>query len=49
LERDDAIEPCIASLVDLTHPAGAERREDLIGAESGSGWEGHGEGRIIGD
>jgi|ERR1022692_4818030 hypothetical protein len=32
LDGDNAVEPSIARLVDLTHPAGADRREDFVGA-----------------
>ena len=41
LDRDGALEPRVARLVDLAHPARAERREDLVGAEPGPGGEGH--------
>ncbi len=33
LDRDGAIEPDVAGLVDLAHPAGAEERDDLVGSE----------------
>ncbi len=33
LDRDRAIEPRVARLVDLAHATGADRREDLVGAE----------------
>ena len=39
LDRDGAIEPRVARLVDLAHAAGAERRQDLVGAETGAGIE----------
>ena len=31
--RDVASEPCVAAAIDLAHPAGAEQRNDVIGAE----------------
>ena len=34
LDRDRAIEPRVARLVDLAHAARAERREDFVGAEA---------------
>ena len=40
-DGDRAIEPRVAGLVDFAHPAGAERREDLVGAEAGAGGESH--------
>ena len=36
LDRDDAIQPGVLRLVDLAHPTGADRREDLVGAETGA-------------
>ena len=33
-------EPGVARLVDLAHPAGAERRRDFIGAEASAGCQG---------
>ena len=36
LDRDDAIEPRVRRLVDLSHPTGADRREDLVRAETGT-------------
>ena len=41
LDRDRAIEPRIARAVDLAHPAGADRRDDLIRPESRAGCQGH--------
>ena len=41
LDRDVAVEPRVARPVDLAHSAGAERRQDLVGAEAGSGSERH--------
>ena len=41
LERDLAMQAKIPGAVDLTHAAGAERRDDLVGAEAGAGGEGH--------
>jgi hypothetical protein len=37
LDRDFPIQPRIERPVDLTHPAGAERRQNLIGPEPGAG------------
>ena len=42
LDRDDAIEPRVARLVDLAHAAGADEREDFVGAEAGAGGQSHG-------
>src|SRR5260370_30926117 len=42
LDRDRAVEPRVPGLVDLPHPAGADRRDDLVGAETGAGLEFHG-------
>jgi len=36
LDRDLALQACVARPVDLSHPAGAELREDLVGAETGA-------------
>ena len=41
LTRDRAIEPRVARLVDLAHPARAERREDLVGTQARAGGESH--------
>ena len=41
LDRDLAPEPRVLRPVDLSHPAGAERREDLVGAELCAGGERH--------
>ena len=41
LEGDEPIQPRIASLVDLAHPARAEQPEDFVGAEPDTGCEGH--------
>ena len=37
LDGDRAVQPRVGRLVDLAHAAGAERREDLVGPESGAG------------
>src|SRR5438309_935753 len=42
LERHFPSEPRIASAVDLPHAACADRREDLVGTDPGSGSQGHG-------
>ena len=39
LDRDRALEPRVLRLVDLAHPARADRRDDLVGAEAGAGSE----------
>ena len=41
LDRDVPVQPLVPRPVDLSHPARAERREDLVGAEAGAGWECH--------
>ena len=40
LDRDRAIEPCVARLVDLAHPSRAERGEDFVRAKARAGLEG---------
>ena len=40
LDRDVAVELRVPRAVDLSHPARAQRREDLVGAEAGAGDEG---------
>ena len=39
LDRDGALEPRVPRPVHLAHAAGADRREDLVGAETRSGGE----------
>ena len=34
-------EPGIAGAIDFSHPSGAERRQDLVGSEEGSGRDRH--------
>jgi hypothetical protein len=48
-DRDEALEARVARLVHLAHPARAEARDDLVGAETRSGREGFGgrEGRCV--
>ena len=41
LDRHRAVEPRVARPVDLAHPARAERRDDLVGAQAFPGREGH--------
>src|SRR5262245_37235759 len=41
LDRDAAIEPRVARLVDLAHAARAQGREDLVRTEPETGAEGH--------
>ena len=48
LDRDGAIEPRVARLVDLAHAAGADGGDDLVRAESGAWGDGRGHSpRII--
>ena len=41
LDRDVPIELCVLRPVDLSHAARAERREDLVGAETGARGKAH--------
>src|SRR5262245_54357057 len=41
LDGDVAVESAVARPVDLTHPARAESGDDLVGSDSGSGFEAH--------
>jgi hypothetical protein len=41
LDRDDAQEAAVARPVDLSHPSRAQRREDLVGAETRARRESH--------
>jgi hypothetical protein len=41
-DGDCAIQPGIARPVYLTHTSGADRSENFVGAEMGTGKEGHG-------
>ena len=36
LDRDHAVEPRVAGAIDLAHAARAERRQDLVVAETGA-------------
>src|SRR5262249_59028278 len=48
LDRDRAAQPRVGRLVDLAHPARAERRDDLVRADANAGGEAHaGVQRII--
>jgi hypothetical protein len=40
-DRDIPVEPRVARAVDLPHAARAERREDLVGTETGAGLQSH--------
>src|SRR5947209_2152989 len=40
-ECDRSVEAGVAGAVDLAHPAGAERRQNLVRAEADAGGEGH--------
>ena len=42
LDRDDAVEARIAGFVNLAHPAGADRGQNLVGTEAGWGKMWHG-------
>ena len=46
LERHGAAQPGVARAVDLAHPARAERRDDFVGTQGGSGF--HGQRRACG-
>ena len=46
LDRHVALEAGVAGAVDLPHPAGAERRDDLVRAEAVAGREAHGSAAI---
>ena len=46
LDRDGAIQPAISRLVNLAHPALADRREDLVGTESLSRGQSHFTGSV---
>ena len=46
LDRHLALEPRVLRPVDLSHPARAEQREDLVGAEAGAGRERQDFGRL---
>ena len=41
LDRNNAVQPRIPSLIDRTHPALANEREDFAGTELFSGGSGH--------
>ena len=41
LDRHLASEPRVLRPIHLPHPARAERREDLVGAQTGAGCQGH--------
>src|SRR2546430_1586768 len=41
LHGDVPPEPGIAGAIDFSHPSGAERRQDLVGSEEGSGRDHH--------
>ena len=42
LDRDDALEPCIAGAIHLTHAAGADLAEQLVSAEPATDFHPHG-------
>ena len=46
-QRDVATERHIARAIHLAHPAGAERRDDFIGAEASTRTQGHRSGLIL--
>ena len=41
LDRDVAIQPAVVRPVDVAHPAGANRRENLVRSEACAGQKGH--------
>ncbi len=41
LDRDGAIETCVARAIDLAHPTGAQRRDELVRAQARAGLQGH--------
>ena len=41
-----SVEACVAGAIDFAHAAGAEGREDFVGAELGAGSQGHRWGRL---
>ena len=41
LQRDDAVQPRVAALIDLSHAARAQRTENLIGTETGARFQRH--------
>ena len=41
LDRDVAIESCVPRAIDLSHSAGPDRREDLVGAQTSTLGESH--------
>ena len=41
LDGDGAIEPAVLRAIDLAHAAGAEGRDDFVGAEAGAGRKAH--------
>jgi hypothetical protein len=46
LDRDLASEPRVPSPVDLSHTAPGERREHLVGTQTGPDFQGHGKRRL---
>ena len=47
LDGDVATEPRVSGAIDLAHPAGTERCDDFVGAESISRGKGHGLGSLL--
>jgi len=41
LDGDLAMQPGIVCPIDLAHPTGAERRQDFVGAQPGTGGQRH--------
>ena len=41
LDGHGAVQPGVPGLVDLSHAAGANQRDDLVGAQACAGDEGH--------
>jgi len=46
LDRDRAIEACVASLIDFAHPAGTDGGDDLVPAETSA--RGYGQRKWLG-
>ena len=47
LDGDDALEARVARFEHFAHPAGADRRNDLVRTEAGTGGDGHDGERIV--
>ena len=47
LDGHRSIEPRVARLIDLPHPARADERDDLVVAQAGAGSQGHDGFRVM--